>query len=245
MSFRAPNRARALVGGALLALLGVVIFAWKRSAGPTETSSERSSLVTEPSLHRKVDSSKSPERSPTKQDQLAGAVAANTISVQPDGAARYSQGTHSISQSGSDLIPGSDASAVDRPSARRVFPVSPSIEAQCATHPIPNREECDDVEDYLRKMMLQSRDETWASTTEAKLRDYATQISNDMQIRALECRETLCAMEVATVTGNLDLLPWREVAALGVDDRSHFIMGYESDQSGVQEKIVLRIYERR
>ena len=175
----------------------------------------------------------------------ARTVETTNIEQRESGVGPKSDEGDSSAQSQPDLPIEVNQAHINDQIVRRNFPVSPSVEAQCATHPIPNKEECVVVKNFLRQLMLQRRDEPWASSTEAKLRDHAAQISADVEIRALECRETLCAMEVSTVMGNLDLLSWREVFALGVDDWSHFLMGYEPEASGVQKKVFLRVYERR
>jgi hypothetical protein len=65
------------------------------------------------------------------------------------------------------------------------------------------------------------------------------------EIRGLQCRTSLCAIEVASTAGFLNLLIEDEQRAYGVYDLSHFAMEYETDPSGARVAITWTVFERR
>jgi hypothetical protein len=242
------NRYYWLLGGTFVvsAIIIFLVLMLSRKQGPTPTTAD-SAFVESPTSssglgRQTADSATTPVQAKgsaqTSQSDLGKGSQLSRVLPSSNGAGSDSQGP-------SDSAIGANDEGTTDARADRQFPVSPSIAAQCGVNPIPNKKECDLVSQFLRMMSDERRDEGWASATEAKLRDHAESISSDVEIRALECRQTLCALEVATMTGNLDLLTWQQVLSLGVDDRSHFLMGFEPDPSGAQKKIFLRVYERR
>lgn len=76
------------------------------------------------------------------------------------------------------------------------FPVSPSILRRCS--PASNEgEPCWRLQRFLKNFSEEPRDTEWAASAEQLLRTYLSETeSNRYRLRALECRLTLCAMEV-------------------------------------------------
>lgn len=84
-----------------------------------------------------------------------------------------------------------DLSHVGRP-----FRVSDSVVKDCR-HLMERG--CQALDEFLGLMAAQSRDPDWAARTEARLARVLTRGGRrDYQIRALECRSSLCAIEVAS-----------------------------------------------
>ena len=127
----------------------------------------------------------------------------------------------------------------------RPFPMSKSIENNCKwllQH--DSSESCDVVQKFLKEMAKEPRDPVWANRMEAELRHYVTTERPGFEIRALECRESRCALEVASVMGLFHLFEYdspidRQLA----DDLGVF--AYEHDPSGARITVTLLPYSRR
>jgi len=90
--------------------------------------------------------------------------------------------------------PASDPTAV----IGRPFKISPSVEAGCKVIT------CPEMDRDLAKFAQQARDPAWASEMEARLEDYIeTSEPNKYQIRNVECRTSMCYVEVASIYGQL------------------------------------------
>jgi hypothetical protein len=77
----------------------------------------------------------------------------------------------------------------------RPFRLSDSIVQDCLRTPMFN---CHQLDQFLDRMASESRDDDWASVTERRLADLVALGHDDYRIRALECRNTRCAIEVAS-----------------------------------------------
>jgi hypothetical protein len=95
-------------------------------------------------------------------------------------------------------------------------------------------------------MSREARDDTWAVGVEAKLRAVVMARADNSKIRVLECRTSLCAMEVSSLGDYFGILRQEEQVASGVYDNGSFALGWESDpSSGAKVTITLRVFERR
>jgi hypothetical protein len=98
--------------------------------------------------------------------------------------------------------------AVDAARAGQAFPVSAAVQEGCdriLREKLLGEQHCLMAKQALEKMRQERRDEPWATETEAKMRRIieATPSGNagHYTIRAVECRESMCAVEVASPTG--------------------------------------------
>ena len=85
----------------------------------------------------------------------------------------------------------------------RPFPMSPSVEGPCRKEIAkdPKTASCDRVLDLLSAMAREPRDPAWAFEAETRLRDLINANPKLFTIRAIECRTSLCAIEVASTYG--------------------------------------------
>lgn len=77
------------------------------------------------------------------------------------------------------------------------FRVSKSVIEDCRRTPMDN---CKQLDKILAEMAAQPRDFAWAPDTEARLARVLIGTARGVHIRALECRSTRCAAEIASVT---------------------------------------------
>ena len=94
-----------------------------------------------------------------------------------------------------NVAPTSDADNV----VSNRFPLSPSIEAACAA--VIDR--CVAEHKLLESQSREREDETWATGIEAKLRAHIAAEGPDVAVRRLECRTTVCAVEITSLHGHL------------------------------------------
>lgn len=90
------------------------------------------------------------------------------------------------------------AAVLDDTVVGRGFPVSASIEASCRDYP----DVCKREHELLQRMSEEPRDDAWGTATEEKLRRWVM-AQPGFTVRALECRMSLCALEVASLFGML------------------------------------------
>lgn len=124
----------------------------------------------------------------------------------------------------------------------RPFPVSTSVEATCRLL----GGSCDEkLDGLLTEFAQQPRDPAWAPDMETTLRNHLTTAEPDKYtIRALECRTTLCAVEVASLYGAYHGAPYVFVRGNDLFNGSA-MYGYESSQSMERVTVTLRTFERR
>ena len=90
-----------------------------------------------------------------------------------------------------------DSSVIDIP-----FPVSESVEALCRESSSPNRDYCATTNKLLKRLAKEPRDMGWAGRVEGELKRFIeTKEPGKYSIRAIECRSSLCAVEVASGVG--------------------------------------------
>jgi hypothetical protein len=136
-----------------------------------------------------------------------------------------------------DLYP---QSVVGRP-----FPVSESIEAICKRYSTPTKDDCAEEHQLMEKMAQEPRDPKWASGLEAKLRQEVLATGpGKYDVRAIECRSTLCALEVQSKFGiyisKYETHLWHDELFIGPS-----LIGYERDEGGNRITVYLRFYTRR
>lgn len=106
-----------------------------------------------------------------------------------------SSGASKVVREGHAEAEGPDLGVVGRP-----FPLSPSMEAECRVD-----DGCAPVLRLLRQFSQQPRDPIWATRMEAGLRDLVMSLPG-YSIRAIECRASLCAAEVASGMGMFNFI---------------------------------------
>lgn len=144
---------------------------------------------------------------------------------------------HSLSQSPSgsrtferEGARSDNVAQAERPDLRvvgRPFPLSPSMEAECRVN-----DGCAPALRLLRQLSQQPRDPVWASKMEARLRDLVMS-QPGYSIRAIECRVSLCAAEVASGIGMFNFItptgPYGSDPALSGLDAFYDETAYEHD----------------
>jgi hypothetical protein len=105
---------------------------------------------------------------------------------------------------------------------------------------------CDDPMFLLvQRMNEEPRDDAWASEAEARLRRTAQAQDAALVVRQVQCRASICALEVASASGAYHGAPvddiWLE-KNLELWDRTN---GYEFDEQGRKLAVTLGVYKRR
>jgi hypothetical protein len=121
----------------------------------------------------------------------------------------------------------------------RPFKISPSVQAGC------KEVTCPELEADLAKFAQQPRDPAWASEMEARLEDYIENSEpNKYQIRNIECRTSMCYVEVASIYGQLFPpgynSPMRQWLFTAGSD-----FGYEVDPSSARITVTVLPFFRR
>jgi len=141
--------------------------------------------------------------------------------------------------------PGGPASEPDKSFIGNQFPMSDSVDAACKSlsHPVL----CDRLRHDLSEMAHQPRDPAWASDTEAKLQSLVeSQKPHAYSVRNVECRETLCALEVVSDGPiGFPMLPTVGDTSTGLPHWSgNFAVGSEVGPSGDELRVHLFTYRR-
>src|SRR5579871_4348760 len=101
-----------------------------------------------------------------------------------------------------DSSSATESTPQDSPDAQsvqgRAFPVSRSVKASC-------RVGCEDLNEVLSQFAQQPRDPVWARSAETKLRNLVLKENGKYTIRAIECRTSLCVIEVASIYGSFEI----------------------------------------
>jgi hypothetical protein len=84
----------------------------------------------------------------------------------------------------------------------RPFPVSASVAAGCKVYTCPETDEA------LARFAREPQDPAWSAQMEAKLQNYVESQPGQYKIRAIECRTTLCFIEVASPYGTIPIPPY-------------------------------------
>jgi hypothetical protein len=133
--------------------------------------------------------------------------------------------------------PGPAAAAV----MGRPFPISTSVATDCRRL----AGTCDEGLQLLSKMVQEPRDAEWAKEMESRLRaHFLTAQPGKYSIRAIECRSTVCAAEVASPDGPYLGGPYSFVAANDLYNGPSFL-GYETGELGATVTVTPQMFERR
>jgi hypothetical protein len=125
------------------------------------------------------------------------------------------------------------------PSSHESFPLSDSVKSGCSNTP----DLCAREYELLTKMAEERRDPAWASAMEEKLRHWIEVEPDRYAIRALECRQTVCAVEVASIMGRFPGPTYQEQRGSKLSDEAGYF-GYERNEYGATVTVTLRIFER-
>ena len=126
------------------------------------------------------------------------------------------------------------------------FRPSPSIEKRCRTRPVPTADSCSEVSRLIEEMSREDRDEAWATRTESQIRIVVAARQDGTQIRALECKTSLCAIEtVSPAIEHLVILGQAEQESTGVIDDGDYVLAWEEDPARGRVTITARVFSRR
>jgi hypothetical protein len=127
------------------------------------------------------------------------------------------------------------------------FPVSVSVENSCKRDLAEMGEgaTCGKVLRLLSDMAQEPRSPAWATSMEEKLRSMVLADPKEFTIRGIECRLSLCAIEVASPNGPyLGEQSYKDSIASGIS-RSIGMHAYEIGPSSVRITVTLLMFERR
>lgn len=122
------------------------------------------------------------------------------------------------------------------------FPVSKSVRSDCEGNS-RGVGICVDVAQLLKTFNEEPRDVSWASDMEARIRTFVNSEEGKFTIRALECRTSVCAVEVESIHGPYLGVDYETQVANGVED-SVASFGDEKDALGQDVTVTLRLIER-
>jgi hypothetical protein len=153
----------------------------------------------------------------------------------------FSASIAGVPSNGKSLVPatasvGLDASVVGSP-----FNVSPSVSSRCKGFL-----NCDEISKKLSDMAREPRDKAWATEMETKLQDEVmSQGPDKYSIRNIECRASICALEVASVFGTYIGPGYGDSLNLSLSNGIDTMWGYEIDARGVKTTVTLTTFTRR
>jgi hypothetical protein len=82
--------------------------------------------------------------------------------------------------------------------SRRPFEIGPAIRQMCEGPGMPAAF-CPELDSFVAALRAESRDASWAAEMESRIENYLrAMVGKEVDIRSLECRSTLCAVEYAT-----------------------------------------------
>jgi hypothetical protein len=127
----------------------------------------------------------------------------------------------------------------------RAFPLSPSVRRECEPQPVRNYT-CETLMSELAKLSAEPRDRAWASETEKRLRAGVLRGSTEVTIRALECRQSLCAIETASRTFEAGYQATsRALLAENGLVRVQELIASETDENGTRVVVLAQVFLRR
>jgi hypothetical protein len=120
----------------------------------------------------------------------------------------------------------------------RPFPVSKSVDEGCT------ESYCSEWRGLLGKFAQEPRDPRWAAQTEADLRALALAEPEKYTVRSVECRSSLCVIEVASLFGGFSGIPTTS-ALYGKLFNGGAEFGFERDPSSARITVTVQTFERR
>lgn len=152
----------------------------------------------------------------------------------------YKQEPDQASGFGTELSAHDATAAVGRP-----FPLSASVDRECKGLASPAETSCHDMREALAQFVQEPRDEPWATSIEHTVRDYLlTKHPGGQDIRALECRTSICAIECVAVESALCVLDYSFASGTGLLSHGGG-RGFESDSAGSRVVVHAEVYMRR
>lgn len=143
-----------------------------------------------------------------------------------------------------------DASgAVDVSVVGHPFPVSQSILARCeSTRPSYRPASCEPDKKLLAEMLGEPREEPWATKAEGLIHGLVENVekkeSGNFTIRALECRTSICFLEVASIFGPFTTTLYEFERDSGL--RAEYpVDTVETDENGAKAHVMLWPFTRR
>ena len=124
----------------------------------------------------------------------------------------------------------------------RPFPTSESVRHDCQGTSA-GVGICEAVMQLLQKFAEEPRDPGWAPDTEARIRAFVESEGGKFAIRALECRTSVCAVEVESVHGPYLGVDYQTQVDNGLED-SVASFGDEKHTLGQKVTVTLRLLER-
>jgi hypothetical protein len=122
------------------------------------------------------------------------------------------------------------------------FKMSESVELACARRPQWN--DCKRLNAFLERMTAEARDPSWAPGMEARIERFTYEGERGQyRIRALECRSTRCALEVASESKNVGISYVGDNA-----DRmfpiSSAIAAEHDPQTGIRTNVIVQVWQK-
>jgi hypothetical protein len=162
---------------------------------------------------------------PSGADRASGPVAGQTL-VNPD----TTEGKHARQ------VFGTDRSVIGTP-----FAVSASVATMCTSDKII----CPHVYKKLAGFTEEPRDNAWASEAEADIQNQIESLGPDKySIRNLECRTTICAVEVSSVSDHYLGMAYYYMVKYGLSQDLGTIGAYEMDPLGARIDVTLMTFTR-
>jgi hypothetical protein len=126
------------------------------------------------------------------------------------------------------------------------FRLSLSVEDRCRTRPAPTVESCVEVMKLLDEMSHEERDLGWATRTELRLRAVVSARKDETQIRALECKASICAIETQSQgQPHFVILSQAEQEFAQVIDDGDYVLAWEENPNLGKVTITVRLLTRR
>ena len=190
----------------------------------------------------------------SRTQQIARSTSSQIISSVP----AVSAGAHSIgpaeppshkSAEPTKPMASREASTKEAELFEREFQVSTSVESGCKpASPRGSSTACDKIRHDLSMMAREMRDPAWASDMEARLQEYFERQSLEgLSVRNIECRVSLCAIEVAVIKDQPIVFVFGSPNPLNdkLISPTYFANGEETGPSGEQLEVLLVTYRRR
>jgi len=221
-----------LLAGITIGLISSNETAWNNARGVA--ASEENAIRTVPNSTASSSIGTTPASATSDATRLQGS-GGNASKAAPQG---QSQSDHDLtarsSQGQSEVTPEVTTSSEDPDLVvGRAFPVSASVKDRCDSLGAARRIHCGETYDMLAKMQKERRDPTWASASEAMLRNLLTEEPGKFTIRHIECRTTICAVEYSAVGATILTMSNEFLLGSGLDE-GIAMDGFETDAAGVQ-----------
>jgi hypothetical protein len=136
----------------------------------------------------------------------------------------------------------SSSSRIDRSVVGTAFPVPDSIETSCGRK---NGDFCERQHRALAEMAQEPRDEAWATKTESLIQhEIISQGPGIYSIRNIECRTSICAVEVQSLSGAYVGATYDFLTANNLVDGLRIAAPPETDSFGRQISVAVVIFVR-